>query len=86
MNLHELRDNMLAQADNDAERVIAIEPTALADLGFGAAIRLPRQLYAPARVIFPDTAPLDGQRAVTVFAELDEDGKAIELTFRPERL
>ena len=54
--------------------------------GFGPAREVPRQPAGGRRVVFPDTQPGEGQRAVTVIAELDRAGQVSAVVFRPDDL
>jgi hypothetical protein len=60
-------------------------PAALAGLSaaFGAATQLPRRPSGGApTVLFRATLPADGERGVTVLAELDERGRAARVLLR----
>ncbi|MEV4318216.1 hypothetical protein [Actinocrispum sp. NPDC049592] len=70
----------------DHVRVEFTEPVALQDLsaGFGPSRELPRAPSGARRAVFPDTEPGDGQRGVTVLAELNRAGEATTLILRPD--
>jgi hypothetical protein len=70
----------------DHARVPVTSPVALEDLtvAFGPGRDVPRQPAGGRRVIFPDTQPGDGQRAVTVIAELNRSGQVIAVVLRPD--
>ncbi|MET0236389.1 MAG: hypothetical protein ABW224_17205 [Kibdelosporangium sp.] len=70
----------------DHVRVPLTTPLAMDDLtaGFGPGRDVPRQPTGGRRVIFPDTQPGDGQRAVTVIAELDRSGQVTAVVLRPD--
>ena len=70
----------------DHARVPVTSPVALEDLtvAFGPGRDVPRQPAGGRRVIFPDTQPGDGQRAVTVIAELTRSGQVTAVVLRPD--
>ncbi|GAB3891514.1 hypothetical protein GCM10029964_064810 [Kibdelosporangium lantanae] len=70
----------------DHVRVEFTEPVDLAGLtaGFGPSRELPKLPSGGRRAVFPDTQPGDGQRGVTVLAELDRAGHATALVLRPD--
>jgi hypothetical protein len=70
----------------DHVRVEFTEPVDVGGLagGFGPSRELPRLPSGGRRAVFPDTQPADGQRSVTVLAELDRAGQATALVLRPD--
>ncbi|MBP2330100.1 hypothetical protein JOF56_010485 [Kibdelosporangium banguiense] len=70
----------------DHVRVPLDSPITVDDLaaGFGPGRDVPRQPAGGRRVIFPDTQPGEGQRAVTVIAELDRSGQVTTVVLRPD--
>lgn len=67
-------------------RVELTEPVDLEGLAddFGPSRELPRLPSGGRRAVFPDTQPGDGQRGVTVLAELNATGQVTALVLRPD--
>ena len=72
----------------DHVRVTLPAPTAVEELAarFGPPSYLPRTPSGGHHVLFPATSPRDGERATTVLAELDGEGKAVVVVLRPDDL
>lgn len=72
----------------DHVRVTPAVPIDLDELAsrFGPARTLPRLPSGGRRALFPATLPADGERAITVLAELDLDGRAAVVVLRPDDL
>lgn len=70
----------------DHVQVLLTSPIEVADLvgSFGEPRELPRLPTGARRVIFPDTQPKDGERAITLVAELDRSGHVTAIMLRPD--
>jgi hypothetical protein len=67
-------------------RVALPEPVSLEDLAgeFGTPRELPRLPSGARRVAFAQTGPREGERTVTVLAELDRFGRVTAVVLRPD--
>jgi hypothetical protein len=67
-------------------RVRLVTPSTLDDLAleFGPAQELPMLPSGARRALFPDTLPGDGERSITVLAELDRVNRVTAVVLRPD--
>lgn len=67
-------------------RIGLVAPAEINELAgsFGSPRELPRLPTGGRRVIFPATQPGDGERAVTVIAELNRAGQVTAVVLRPD--
>jgi hypothetical protein len=70
----------------DHVRVTLAEPVNLAELAdaFGTPTLLPPNPAGGRGAVFRDTQPGDGERGITVLAELDAAGRAVVVVLRPD--